>query len=588
MRVKIMPKEKKLNSKLQGIDKELTGIKGFDEITFGGIPKGRPTLICGNTGCGKTLMALEIIIRGAVMFNKPGVFLTFEEKKEDIIKNVASLGFDLEDLERKKLVNIEYIHVDARRFEETGEYDLEGLFIRIDCALQKIKARRLAIDTIEVLFSGFDNELILRNELRRLFDWFKENKLTTVLAGEEGHGTTLTRYGIEEYVADCVVSLTNQISDDLYTRRLQIVKYRGSYHETNRFPFIISRHGVVILPITSIDLDFKAPHRWLSSGIPDLDLCLGDKGYFEGSTILFSGTSGAGKTIFAGAFAKSLCSINQKVIFFTYEESESEILRNLSSIGMNLHESIHKGLLKIISTRPTQFGLERHLGNFIQEVEEFKPQAVIIDPIGTFCHCGSIKQVYSVLTRMIDLLKKRNITFIMTMGTLHDKDQELLYGITSIIDTLILLRNKETNGEFNRDLVIVKTRGMGHSNQVREFSISESGIKISNPYYGEEGVLTGTARIVQESKDAIAKGFELNKLEKLHREIELKKRLIKTQIECLKTELEFKTKEANDEENFLKLKNEISNSTKKLLKQHRFSKENNKSMQAKHEKKRKK
>lgn len=588
MRVKTMPKEKKLNSKLQGIDKELTGIKGFDEITLGGIPKGRPTLICGNTGCGKTLMALEIIIRGAVMFNQPGVFLTFEEKKEDIIKNVASLGFDLAELEKKKLVNIEYIHVDARRFEETGEYDLEGLFIRIDSALRKIKAKRLAIDTIEVLFSGFDNELILRNELRRLFDWLKENELTTVLTGEEGHGTTLTRYGIEEYVADCVVALTNQISEDLYTRRLQIVKYRGSYHETNRFPFIISRHGMVILPITSIDLDFKAPYKWLSSGIPDLDACLENKGYFEGSTILLSGTSGAGKTIFAGAFALSICKKNQKSLFITYEESESEILRNLSSIGMNLDEFIPKGLLKIISTRPTQFGLERHLGNFMQEVEEFKPQAVIVDPIGTLNHCGSITQVYSVLTRMIDFLKKRNITFIMTMGTLNEKDQEFLYGITSIIDTLIQLRNQETNGEFNRDLVVVKTRGMGHTNQVREFFISSKGIQIRSPYYGTAGVLTGTARIVQESKDALEKNISLNNLKKLHRKLELNQRLIKNQIKELETKLEFNAIETKDEEKFLRLKNDISSSANELVKQHRISKENNRLTQAKYGKKRKK
>lgn len=581
-----MSKSKKSTSTLKGIEKVPTGIKGFDEITFGGIPKGRPTLICGNTGCGKTLCALEIIIRGATMFNEPGVFITFEEKREDIIKNVASMGFDLEDLIRRNLVTIDYIHVDTKEYEETGEYDLEGLFIRIEHAIKKIKAKRLAIDTIEVLFSSFVSEGLLRAELRRLFGWLKEKELTTVLTGEEGRGSSLTRYGIEEYVADCVVSLTNNIADDLYTRRLQIVKYRGSYHETNRFPFIISRNGILILPITSLDLDFKAPFKWISSGIPDLDTCLDGKGYFEGSTVLLSGTSGSGKTTFAGAFAKSICDRKQKCLFITYEESESEILRNLTAVGINLNSYGKKDLLKIVSTRPSQFGLEKHLGNFMQEVEDFKPQAVIIDPIGTLNHCGSITQVYSVLTIMIDFLKKKNITFLMTMASLGDRDQEFLYGISSVIDTLILIRNQEKNGELNRDLVVMKTRGMGHSNQVREFAISSNGITISDPYYGEAGVLTGTARIVQESKDAMAKGIELNQLEKLHREIEIKMRLIKIQMQALKAELEFKASEAGDEEKFFKFKDEISNSTKEQLKKHRFSKEN-KSIKANHGKKRK-
>lgn len=583
-----MAKSKKITSNLKGIEKVPTGIKGFDEITFGGIPKSRPTLICGNTGCGKTLVALEIIVRGATLFNEPGVFITFEEKKDDIIKNVASMGFDLADLERKKLVSIEYIHVDARGYEEIGEYDLEGLFIRIDWAVNRIQAKRLAIDTIEVLFSGFLNEGLLRRELKRLFDWFKDKELTTVLTGEAGQGLTLTRYGIEEYVADCVVSLTNNMADDLYTRRLQIIKYRGSYHETNRFPFIITRKGILILPITSLDLNFKAPSKWITSGIPHLDLCLDGKGYFEGSTILLSGTSGSGKTTFAGAFAKSICDKKQKCLFITYEESESEILRNLTAVGMNLNSSVKNGLLKIVSTRPTQFGLERHLGNFMQEIEEFNPNAVIIDPIGTLHHCGSSTQVYSVLTRMIDFLKKKNITLLMTMAVFGDKDQEFLYGISSMIDTLILIRNQEKNGELNRDLVVMKTRGMGHSNQVREFSISSNGITISNPYYGEAGVLTGTAHIVQESKDDMAKAIELNKLEKLQREIENNMRLIKIQIEGLKAELEFKAVEVGQEEKFFQFKNEISKSTQEQLKKYRLSKDTNPSIKANHDKKRKK
>lgn len=564
-----MSKTKKLNS-LKSIEKVPTGIKGFDEITYGGIPKGRPTLICGNAGSGKTLMALEIIIRGIIEFNEPGVFLTFEERKEDIIKNVASMGFDLADLEKRNLLTIQYIHVDSRGYTETGEYDLEGLFIRIECAVKKIKAKRLAIDTIELLFSSFTNEIVLRSELRRLFGWLKDRELTTILTGEEGSGNALTRYGIEEYVADCVVSLSNNLIDDLYTRRLQVVKYRGCYHETNRFPFIISQNGISLLPLTSLDMEFEAPLNQISTGVAGLDACLDGKGYYEGSSILLSGSSGSGKTTFAGAFAKSVVDKKQKCLFISYEESAKEVLRNLNSVGMDLNPNIKNGLLKIVSTRPTQWGLEKHLGNFIQDVEEFNPKAVIIDPLSTLIHCGTEIQVYSVLTRMIDYLKKKNITFLMTMFSSHDNPQEFSYGISSIIDTWIKIRNNEIHGELNRDLVIIKSRGMGHSNQVREFTISSHGIVINDPYYSERGVLTGTARIVQESQDAITKAHEFKKLEKLQYEIELKKRLIELQIQSLNAELDYKASEATDEVNFYKFKKEVSDSAKEALKDNRF------------------
>lgn len=580
-----MSKAKKFDFRMKGIEKAPTGIKGFDEITFGGIPKGRPTLICGNTGCGKTLMALEVIIRGAVEFNEPGVFLTFEERKEDIIKNVVSMGFDLAELERKKLITIEYVYVDTRGYTETGEYDLEGLFIRIESAVKKLKAKRLAIDTIEVLFSSFLNEALLRAELRRLFDWLKDKELTTVLTGEEGHGNTLTRYGIEEYVADCVISLSNILADDLYTRRLQIIKYRGSYHETNRFPFVITRTGILLLPITSLDMQFDAPSRQISTGILELDLCLEGKGYYEGSSILLSGSPGSGKTTFAGTFAKSVCEMKLKCLFCSYEESEAEIIRNFMSIGIDFRSYVKNGLLKIICIRPTQYGLERHLGNFINEVEEFKPNAVVIDPISTLRHSGSEIQVYSVLIRMIDYLKKKKITLLMTMSSMGIKDQEFSYSLSSVIDTFITIRNEETNGELNRVLLIVKSRGMAHSNQVREFSISSQGIKISDPYFGEAGVLTGTARIVQESKDAVLKATEQNELDKLQREIELKKRLAKIQLQGLDVELNFKIDNATDKGKFIKFKEELSNSTREALKEHRLSKPKNKSIKANHGKK---
>lgn len=464
----------------KGIEKASTGIQGLDEITFGGLPKGRPTLICGNTGCGKTILALEILIRGAIEFNEPGVFFAFEETKEDIIKNIASMGYDIVDLEKKKLLLIEYIYVDTRGYEETGEYDLEGLFIQISSAVQSIKAKRIVLDTIEVLFSGFKNEGILRAELRRLFLWIKKNNLTAIVTGEQGAGSNLTRHGIEEYVADCVIVLSHLLVNDLQTRRLLIVKYRGSFHETNSFPFIITRHGVLILPITSLEMTSDVSSKRISTGLPKLDKIMDGNGYFEGSSILISGSSGSGKTTLAAAFAKSICKENKKCLFFTYEESAHEIIRNLKSIGIDLKEDIDRGLLKIIATRPTQWGLEKHLSQFMEAIEEFNPQGVIIDPISTLSHCGTDNEVYAILTRMIDYLKKKNITSLMTILFIPKAGIEFSYGISSIIDTWILLRNDESEHSLNRKLLIIKSRGMDHSNRVQNFFITSQGIDIKN------------------------------------------------------------------------------------------------------------
>ncbi|MEI8365444.1 MAG: circadian clock protein KaiC [Parachlamydiaceae bacterium] len=565
-----MPAKKKQSRVLKGIDKAPTGIVGLDQITFGGLPKGRTTLICGNAGCGKTLMALEIIIRGALEFNEPGIFLSFEERKEDLIKNVASMGFDLAELERKNLLRIEYICIDEKEFTEIGAYDLEGLFIRIDSAVKKISAKRIAIDTVEVLFMGFLNQAIVRTELKRLFFWLKDKHLTTILTGEEGTNAKLTRHGIEEYVADCVISLTNIVSEDLYTRRLQIIKYRGSFHETNRFPFLITHQGISLLPITSLNMSFPVSNLRISTGIPELDVCLSGKGYYEGSSILISGSSGAGKTTFAAAFARSICQKKQKCLFLTYEESEKEVLRNLLSVGFDFKQYIKDGFLKIINSRPTQCGLERHLGLFMEEIEAFKPHAVVVDPINTLAHCGSDIQVYSLVTRMIDNLKRQNVTFVMTLLLSQSKTQDFTYGLSSVIDTWFMLRSEEKIGELTRDLLIIKSRGMGHSNQVREFSLSSKGISIREPYYGEAGVLTGTARIIQEHKDIIEKETNLNTLQKLRDEVELKSKLIEIQIQGLKNEFACQEKEAKNDEKLIKYKEEASNSIKKVIKKSRI------------------
>ena len=471
---------KKKSTPLKGIKKVPTGIEGFDQITYGGIPYGRPTLVCGNTGCGKTLFGMEILINGAIKYNEPGLFIAFEETPDDLVKNVASLGFDLNELQRKNLIYIDYISVDSQGYANSGEYDLEGLFIRLENAVKKINAKRVVIDTLEVLFTGFDSH-ILRKELKRLFQWLKDKNLTTVVTAEKGKGA-LTRHGIEEYVADCVISLSHHLMGGISTRHLEIVKYRGSFHETNEFPFLIGKKGISILPITTVEMKSTAPSLRISTGIAELDQVLGGKGYFEGSSILISGSSGSGKTTFAASFAHCICKQKKKCLFFSYEESESEILRNFKSIGNDLTEEHAKGYFKVSSTRPTQWGLEKHLGQFIDEIEHFKPHAVIVDPVSTLAHCGNVNEVYTTLIRMIDFLKSRNITLLMTLLYVSDV-QEYSFGIASIIDTWILLRNLETQGELFRELLVVKSRGINHSNRVRQFNLSENGVTISNPYH---------------------------------------------------------------------------------------------------------
>lgn len=515
---------------LKGIEKAPTGVNGLDEITYGGIPRGRPTLICGNTGCGKSLLSLEILFRGAVDFNEPGVLFAFEETKEDVIKNAASLGFNLEELQKKKMILIEYIYVDTRGYTETGEYDLEGLFIRIDQAVKSIGAKRVVLDTIEVLFSGFLNQAILRAELRRLFLWFKERQLTVIVTGEQGTGSLLTRHGIEEYVADCVIHLSHRITEEFSTRRIQIVKYRGSYHETNEFPFLINKKGVFILPVTTLLLQTTPSNKRITSGIPQLDIELGGNGFFEGSSILVSGDAGSGKTSFAAAFAQSICREKKRCLFISYEESEPELVRNFLTIGIDMKKYVESGCLRFLSQRPTQLGLEGHLGKFLEEIEEFKPDAVVIDPISTLIHCGSEAQIYSILVRMIDYLKKKGITAYITQLFTRGEDKEFFLGITSIIDTWIRLRNLEVDRELKRSLLILKSRAMAHTNQIKEFTISSKGIEIKQFHPGQGGFLVERRRIEQERRDLVESG------EHIHEKMDLKKKLRKMQVKALEKE----------------------------------------------------
>jgi circadian clock protein KaiC len=519
--------------------KSPTGIQGLDEITEGGFPKGRPTLICGGAGCGKTLMAMEFLIRGITEFNEPGVFVTFEETSEDLSMNVASLGFDLGSLIGDKKLKVDYIYVERSEIEETGEYDLEGLFIRLGFAIDSIGAKRIVLDTIESLFSGLSDQAILRAEIRRLFRWLKEKGITAVITGERGEAS-LTRQGLEEYVSDCVILLDHRIIDQVSTRRLRIVKYRGTTHGTNEYPFLIDKEGISVLPITSLNLDHAVSDEIVSSGVPGLDEMLGTKGFYKGSTVLITGTAGTTKTTFVSSFADSICKAKKKCLFFAFEESTNQLLRNMKQVGIDLKPHIDNGLLQIHASRPSVYGLEMHLINIHKFINEFKPDAVVIDPLSNLISVGGFSEVKAMLTRLIDYLKSNGITAVFNaLTTPSGNSLELTEeGISSLVDTWILLRDVEGVGERNRGIFIIKSRGMNHSNQVREFVITNEGIKLLEVHVGPQGILTGSARMayhLEEKGKALRKQLEIDKK---NRELTRKKKILEATIAKLMTEFE--------------------------------------------------
>jgi circadian clock protein KaiC len=470
----------KSNSKNhQGLSKSPTGIQGLDEITFGGLPKGRTTLICGSAGCGKTLLSLEFLIRGILQYNEPGVFIAFEETAEELTKNVASLGFDLDDLVKRKQLLVDYVHLEKSEIEEAGEYDLEGLFLRLGHAIDSIGAKRVSIDTIEAIFSAFTNTFILRSELRRLFRWLKDKGVTAIITGERGDGA-LTRHGLEEYVSDCVILLDHRVTNQISTRRLRIIKYRGSSHGTNEYPFLIEAEGLSVLPITSLGLNHEVSNGRISSGIPHLDAMLGGKGYYRGSSILVSGTAGTGKSSVCAHFVDAACRRRERCLYIASEESPKQFIRNMRSIGINLNSWVEKGLLRFHALRSTFYSLEMHLAVWHKIINELKPQVVVVDPITTFISEGDPNEVKAMLTRVIDLLKMRQITGMftsLTSGEHHNLEQSEV-GISSIMDTWLFLRDIERNGERNRGLYVLKSRGMAHSNQIREFLLTDHGIDL--------------------------------------------------------------------------------------------------------------
>ncbi|HMC56797.1 MAG TPA: circadian clock protein KaiC [Gemmatimonadaceae bacterium] len=473
-----------------------TGIQGLDEITGGGLPKGRPTLICGGPGCGKTILAMEFLINGAQRYKEPGVFMSFEESVDDLALNFASLGFDPRQLAERKKLWIEYVRVEPSEIQETGAYDLDGLFIRLAHAIDSIGAKRVVLDTIETLFSGLADTRTLRAELRRLFNWLRTKGVTAIITGERGNAG-LTRHGLEEYISDCVILLDHRVVEQNATRRLRVMKYRGSPHGANESPFFIDDSGISVLPIASLGLQHPVSAGRVSSGVPGLDEMLSGRGYFRGSSVLVSGTAGAGKTSVGGYLVDAACRRGESALFFAFEESPAQITRNLRSIGLDLEPWLRKGLLEIHATRTTTSGLEGHLNTMHRSIEAMRPRIVIVDPISNLISVGTSVEVRAMLARLIDFMKVRKTTALFTSLTVDDRHpEETDIGISSFMDTWLMLGNFEINGERNRMISVLKSRGMPHSNQAREFVLTKRGLRLIDGVRDARGLaLTGARRM---------------------------------------------------------------------------------------------
>ena len=519
-----------------GVAKSPTGIKGLDEITLGGLPTGRPTLICGSAGCGKTLFGMEFLVRG-VQFGEAGVCVTFEERVEDVIANVASLGFDLPTLIAAKKLSLDHVELDRNMIEETGEYDLEGLFVRLGYAIDAIGARRVLLDTLDALFAGLSNTTILRAELSRLFHWLKGKGMTTIITGERGEGQ-LTRHGLEEYVSDCVILLDHRISESIFTRRLRVVKYRGSMHGTNDYPFLIDEHGISVLPITSLEGQYPVSEERISTGVPRLDTMLGGAGYYRGSSVLVSGMAGTGKTTLAAQFVNAACGRGERCLFFAFEESLDQVIRNMRSVGIDLAPCVQAGLLRYHGTRPTAYGLEMHLVQMHRLIEDFQPSVVVMDPVTGFLNSGTLMEVKGMLTRLIDFLKSQQITALLTtlISEVSHLDQADVH-VSSLLDTWLMLRSIEHGGERNRGLMILKSRGMAHSNQIREFLLTDKGIALQDVYLGPAGVLTGSARLAQEAHEEVEELQQRYEIAQQRQQRERKRKTLQAQIALLQADM---------------------------------------------------
>lgn len=519
-----------------GIAKSLTGIEGFDDLTLGGLPSGRPTLVCGSAGCGKTLFASTFLINGARHYAEAGVFVTFEERPVDIIANVQSLGFDLQGLIDQSRVVIEHIAIDPSEVAEVGDYDLEALFLRLELAVDQVGAKRIVLDTIESLFSAFANPAVLRAEIRRLFDWLKQKGLTAVITGERGDGT-LTRQGLEEYVSDCVILLDHRSDNQISTRRLRIVKYRGTAHGTNEYPFLIDEDGFSVLPVSSLGLGHQVFRERISSGVPDLDAMLSGGGFYRGSSILITGVAGSGKSSLSCMMVDAACKRGEKALYLSFEESEAQTVRNMDAVGTDLGRWLAGGQMRYIAARPTFYSLEMHLAIMLREIARFEPQLVVLDPISAFLGTGQLAEVQSMLLRIVDYLKSKGITGVFT-HLAHVQQAETDAGLSSLMDAWVLLLNRETNGEFNRELYLLKARGIAHSNQVREFVMSNNGIHLLEPHLGEAGALTGSARRAEEARVRRTELQRRTEAARKQDEIVQRRRRALAQIEALRADLD--------------------------------------------------
>lgn len=520
------------------LPKTPTGITGFDEITGGGVPSGRPTLVCGDAGCGKSLFAVEFLVRGALQYHEPGVLVTFEESADDIRKNVASLGFNIDSLVKRKKLVIDHVTVRREEIDENGEYDLEGLFIRIAHAVNTVKAKRVVLDTLETLFSGLRNEAVLRSELQRLFHWLKAQGLTTVITGERGSGQ-LTRQGLEEYVSDCVVLLDHRVIGQVSTRRLRIVKYRGTVHGTNEYPFLIDEEGISVLPITGASMDYAISSERFSTGVGELDEMLGGKGLYRGSATLLSGTAGTGKTSLSLHMAEAACLRGERVAYFSFEESPRQLIRNARTIGIELQKHVDSGRLVFHSSRPTTYGLELHLVRMHKQIEELKPSMVILDPISNLSAGGTVDDSTAILIRLMDYLRKKKISAVFTnlVGGAEAAFEGTDQGLSSLVDAWVLVRDVESAGERNRVLYVLKARGMAHSNQLREFLITSKGVRLIPAYLGQGGVLTGSARQAQEAREAATVQTAADEMARQQMAMQHRRAAVEAQIATLRATL---------------------------------------------------
>ncbi len=518
------------------LPKAPTGICGLDEVTGGGLPLGRTTLVCGGAGSGKTLLAMEFLAHGAIDCGEPGVFMSFEEKERGLITNFASIGIDLKQLCEDRKMDMEYVEVDKSEIEETGEYDLEALFVRLGLAIDTIGAKRVALDTLESLFAGLTDAGVLRAELRRLFGWLNDRGVTTIVTGERGQGT-LTRFGLEEYISDCVILLDNRVSNEMATRRLRILKYRGSSHGSNEYPFIVDRFGMSILPISSLRLEHEAPSERVSTGIHGLDDMLSGEGYYRDSSILFTGAAGTGKTSLACAFIEAGCRRGERCIYFASEESPRQITRNMRSIGIDLEPWTKKGLLRFEAARVSSESLEAHLLGVQRLVTELQPSLVVVDALSDLLDMGSPLEVKWMSARLVDFLKSQHVTSVFTSLVTGEANEGMSgVGISSTMDCWLHMENVKNNLERNRSLNVLKSRGMKHSNQAREFLITDKGLDLVNIYVSSAGGLMGSARLAQEAADRASQSQRRHEIEDKRQALKGRRESMEAKIAAMRAE----------------------------------------------------